>query len=168
MAGGVELDGFVKAATIEPDRDRWGRVVEEMPQSRYRGVHTKSLHRFGAGPFCHFTVRGLPPQEGVYCVVIDNEVVYVGRSDDLERIWGSTGIATISPSACYVGGQSTNCKVNHGILRAAQANRLIELWIKETTDSRRLKAALVHRLTPRWNDNVPSPHRGTRSRETHR
>ena len=39
---------------------------------------------------------------------------------------------SISPKNCYVGGQSTNCKVNNYIYGAAKSGKKLELYIYVT------------------------------------
>ena len=92
----------------------------------------------------------LPTDSGVYVVVIDRQsVAYVGMAEDLLQRW--RGCASIQPANCYEGGQSTNCKINNGILLATRKNRTIDLWIRETDEYQRLKSKLIHEFDPPWN-----------------
>ncbi len=147
---------FVHAAVIEPDRGADGALLEFMPQSRYERAKTTQLNRYGAGPFCRFAVKNLPPASGVYALAIDAVVAYIGIANDLAQRWGPQGYVTISPRNCYVGGQSTNCKVNSSILRAARDGRRIDLWIHETSEAEPVEARLIHELDPAWNGQKPS------------
>lgn len=91
-----------------------------MPQDRYTKAATTPLNPSGAGPFCRFKVTGLPSSSGVYVVTVDGGVVYVGRAENLSERWGQRGYAPIQPRNCFVGGQSTNCKINHRVLMASR------------------------------------------------
>ena len=153
----IDLLGFdfIHAATIEPEREPDGALREFMPQSRYAHADTTPLNRFGQGPFCRFDVRGLPPTSGVYAITVDDALAYVGIAVDLARRWGPMGYARISPKNCFVGGQSTNCKVNHHIMLAVRDGRRVDLWIHERSDPAPIEASLIRRLDPPWNGHRP-------------
>ena len=148
---------FVHATTIEPERDPDGALLGFTPQSRYAHAATMRLNRYGSGPFCRFDLKGLPQTSGVYVVTIDNAPVYVGIAVDLAKRWGPAGYANISPRACYEDGQSTNCKVNKYILRAAHEGCQIDLWVHEDPDPAPIEASLIRRLDPPWNGHRPRP-----------
>lgn len=146
---------FIHASAIDPKRGADGALLEFMPQSRYTHADTTRLNRYGEGPFCRFDAPSLPPTSGVYAVTVDDGLAYVGIAVDLARRWGPMGYANISPRACFVGGQSTNCKVNHYILLAAQADRRVDLWIHEAADPAPIEARLILQLDPPWNGHRP-------------
>ena len=146
---------FAHGAVIELDRGSDDAPLEFMPQSKYSGADTMRLNRYGAGPFCRFTVQDLPRTSGVYALTIDGVLAYVGLAKDLAQRWGPQGYANISPRACYVGGQSTNCKVNNRILISTRNGKRIDLWIHETFEPETVEARLIHELSPPWNDQRP-------------
>ena len=112
---------FTWAARIEPDRDVSGAPVELMPQDRYAKAATTPLNPNGEGPFCRFKVEDLPGSPGVYALTVDGDLVYVGKGQNLMERWGPRGYAAIHPRNCFVGGHSTNCKINHRVLVAARS-----------------------------------------------
>lgn len=142
---------FRRAGAVEPVREPGGAIREEMPQGRYANTGGLGLNAHGDGPFCEFSVPGLPSAPGVYAVTVASAVVYVGISVDIRQRWGPMGYGRISPRNCFEGGQSTNCKVNHAILLESRAGRAIELWIHETAEPRPLEARLIRDLDPPWN-----------------
>lgn len=143
---------FRLAARISPELASDGEPAEEMPQKRYHAAASSSLNRHGQGPFCRFSVAGLPAVPGVYAITVAQDLIYVGRTTDLQQRWGTRGYARIQPSSCFSRGQSTNCKVNHAILLAARNQLAVRLWIHETETPRPLEARLIAKLTPPWND----------------
>ena len=147
---------FIHADVIEPDRGDDGSPLEFMPQSRYELAETTRLNRYGEGPFCRFTVKGLPTTSGVYALTVDGVVAYVGKADNLTQRWGPQGYGNISPRNCYVGGQSTNCKVNNYILLCTREDRRTDLWIHETSDAGSVEAKVIRELDPPWNGQMPS------------
>ncbi len=126
-----------------------------MPQLNYAKRSTKRLNRHGHGPFCRFETRGLPHIRGVYALAVDNNVVYAGKATDLATRWGSQGYGSISPANCFVGGQSTNCRVNHEILLATRAGSTVEIWFRAEPDAERAEQILIRQLNPAWNIQVP-------------
>ena len=89
-------------------------------------------------------------------MAVDGVVAYVGIANHLAQRWGPQGYGNISPRNCYVGGQSTNCKVNNYILLCAREDRRTDLWIYETSDAGPVEAKLIRELEPPWNGQIPS------------
>ena len=148
------LDGetFRHAARISPEATPDGKPVEHMPQSRYRHADSTPLNLHGDGPFCRFSVAGLPAASGVYAVTVEGKLVYVGvAKKSLRERWGPRGPAHIHPKNCFKGGQSTNCKVNHAILLAARKELAIDLWTQLAEEPRPIERRLIAKLAPRWN-----------------
>lgn len=141
---------FCHVCDIEPQRDQAGAVCLYRPQSRYAKRKQRELHSDGKDPFCKFRIPTGLHQAGVYALIVNGDVRYIGRCTDLSRRFnGEHG--TISPSSCYVGGQMTNCRVNRHILNAATRRDKIELWFFDTEDPKEVKRRLMTRLRPPWN-----------------
>ena len=77
------------------------------------------------------------------------------RIVNLAERWGGRGYGAISPKNCFVGGQSTNCKVNNRILQHASAGRRIELWFHSTVNMGAIEQTVISTLSPAWNAQVP-------------
>ena len=142
---------FRLAGEVAPRADATGTVVDEHPAQRYDNVDGLRLNRHGAGPFTSLAPPPLPTTAGGYVLTCDDEPVYTGIADDLRRRWGSSGYAKIQPRNCFVGGQSTNCKVNAAILREWRAGRRFLLWVREGLDGHAEERVLISALRPRWN-----------------
>ena len=144
---------FIWVARIQPETRKDGIPRTDMPQKRYANAAQKRLNRHGAGPFCRFDVNDLPDTSGIYAVTLNGKLAYVGIAvKSLKQRWGSQGYGRISPRNCYVGGQSTNCKINHAILRAVRQKQIVDLWIHEMEWPRTLERHLIRELDPPWND----------------
>lgn len=138
-------------SAVEPETNARGEFVEVMPQDGYYKSATTELNPHGEGPFCQIPVPGLPARPGVLVVSVDGRPAYVGSaSKSLSEWWG--GFAQIQPANCFVGGQSTHCKVNNGVLCVARDGKAIALWIHETEDPDPVKRALIAKYEPIWND----------------
>src|SRR5438876_992068 len=105
--GGVS---FARVASLDPKRGPDGSPLELMPQSRYAKAAESQLHAHGAGPFCKFAIPWSLSGAGVYIITLDGRPVYVGECRHLAQRF-NMGYGTIQPKNCYVGGQSTNCRV---------------------------------------------------------
>ena len=143
---------FRHAARISPEAGPDGKPLEVMPQHRYRGTASKQLNCHGRGPFCRFSVAGLPAASGIYAVTVAQQVVYVGITKNLRERWGPGGYARIYPANCFRRGQSTNCKVNHNVLVATRRGLVVSLWIHQTANPGPLEDPLVKELVPQWNN----------------
>lgn len=146
---------FVLVGAIQPECEPSGVIREFMPQSRYAKSDTIPLNPYGAGPFCSFSIAWNIKQPGVYVVTLEGTPVYAGKCDDLSKRWGGMGYGSISPKNCFIGGQSTNCKVNNHILKNSQAGQCIELWFHQTTATALVERAVVLKLNPLWNSQIP-------------
>lgn len=146
-------DRFILAAHIQPDTDAEG----EPKQTQHFSEPETHLNQYGHLAFCRFPTPDLPRTSGVYGLTVDDELVYVGESQDLRKRWDGSGYARIARYNCYrktkdtSQGQSTNCRINNCILRAAQARRAIHLWVHETDHPRPVERLLIRCLEPPWN-----------------
>jgi hypothetical protein len=63
------------------------------------------------------------------------------------------GYGQISPRNCYIGGQPTNCRLNHLIYLASKDGKKVDLWFMPTGDRFAIEAALIQQLQTRqrWN-----------------
>jgi len=139
---------------IEVERDAAGSVREFMPQSRYVNKRGLRLNKHGAGPFCQFRIPGYLGYQGVYAVMTDGEISYIGECENLSERFNARGYGTIHPRNCFERGQPTNCKVNNVILGNAKEGRNMELWFYQTPHRKGIEAELIRRLQPRWNSQL--------------
>ena len=144
---------FIWITSIEPESNPNGTPVEFTPHQRYARADSKHLHAYGQGPFCRFKLTGLPAEPGIYALTVDDEVVYVGKARvSMAERWGARQYGNISPANCYIGGQSTNCKINSQILLAKKEGMRVELWFHRLQNPDELEKELIGKIEPRWND----------------
>lgn len=147
---------FSLSSTITLLREpKSGHPLEFMPQARYKRASTTPLNPHGHGPFCRLTTPGLPISSGVYALFVKNKLKYIGKARNLAERWGPQGYGAISPKNCFVGGQSTNCKMNHRILMATKAGENVELFVHLTESPGEVEAVLIGGLMPPWNGQIP-------------
>jgi hypothetical protein len=141
---------FARVCEIQPERDRAGQVRSFTPHEHSPNSRSLPLHVYGSGPFCRFRIPSDLPLEGVYLLVVRDIVRYVGECENLSRRYNA-GYGQISPRSCFIGGQSTNCKVNGLLFAAAVQHDPIDLWFHRTDNRWRVESDLIARLQPDWN-----------------
>ena len=127
---------------ILPERNSDGTVVECAPHGLYQNRKGLVLHKDGPGPFCKF--------RGVYIVTRNGNACYVGECVHLSKRF-NMGYGQISPRNCFVGGQSTNCRLNRRVLEAASRGETVELWFVATENRESVEFSLISTLRPEWN-----------------
>jgi hypothetical protein len=121
-----------------------------MPQSRYKNARNLPLNRYGSGPFCKFRVASRMRSSGVYLLMVNEEVRYVGESADLSARF-NMGYGNISPKNCFKGGQETKCRLNNLMYLTAHAGGRMSLWFFQTADYNSVESLLRTTLNPPWN-----------------
>ena len=79
---------FTFAALIEPKRSAGRGYIAYQPHSRYSRFGVEPLNPHGLGPFCKFSISGLPHDSGIYVFVVDSVPRYVGRTVDFASRMG--------------------------------------------------------------------------------
>jgi hypothetical protein len=140
--------GFI--CRIEPHRDRHGSIEELFPQCRFDNQQALPLNKYGDGPFCKFKIPNGLDLNGVYAILVDESLKYIGECEYLTSRY-NMGYGNISPRNCFRGGQETNCRINNLILRAAKGGSTITLWFHESSRYKEIERALRETLRPKWN-----------------
>lgn len=135
---------------LQPQRDANGQILKFYPQGAYDNKDNLPLLDDGNGPFCKFTIEaGNWP--GVYLWVEWNTVIYIGETKNLGNRF-NTGYGQISPRNCFVGGQSTNCRMNQVVLEHTEKGRCIDLYFLETQNHKQIELELLSRIESRYNN----------------
>ena len=142
---------FARVCLIQPECDPDGRPHEYVPQGGYSNLKGLPLHRHGAGPFCRFSIPANLHVAGVYLLLVDDSVRYVGECQSLSERFNSRGYGQIQPRNCYEGGQQTNCRLNRLILEAIKQGHRMDLWFRETPNRQAVERRLIASLAPPWN-----------------
>ena len=126
-----------------------GRVKEYTPQKEYSKCNGLPLGPNGSGTFCRFSIRA-HPIPGVYLWVVGNKIIYIGETSNLQRRFNN-GYGIISPRNCYVGGQSTNCKMNKVVMEYYKNGTPISLYFYQTTDYKQVELNLLKQIRTKYN-----------------
>lgn len=133
---------------LVPEREN-GQIREYYPQSGYKNKDGLPLLYHGRGAFCRFTVDA-PPVSGVYLWVNQGKILYIGETADLRQRF-NVGYGSISPRNCYLGGQSTNCKMNKVVLEYAKRDDPIRLYFYPTPNYKQVELELLHSISTKYN-----------------
>lgn len=146
---------------ITPERTDNGTVEALTPQQKYREANASFVHTYGWGPFCRFSIpTGWTDKSGVYALYSDNEIKYIGETQDLETRFNQ-GYGTISPRNCFNGGQETNCRINTLIREEVIAEYSVSLFYCDTENRAELESELVKYIDPPWNKDPGGSLQGT-------
>jgi len=141
---------FDYVCAIVPESDNSDQVRSFMPQTLYAKAASTRLNRYGSGPFCRFHIPKAITREGVYVIARGDQAMYVGLCDNLSSRF-NVGYGNISPKNCYVGGQSTNCKINTKILQETLNSTALQLWFLQNADKENMEREMIQHLRPPWN-----------------
>jgi hypothetical protein len=141
---------FAHICDIEPQKEKNGLVTSFAPQDRYKHKNRLPLNKYGAGNFCKFTIPKGYKVSGVYAILINKELKYIGECVNLSSRFNS-GYGNISPRNCFKGGQETNCRINKLIYNAAKNGDDISLLFLNTGNHRTIENGLILMNGPDWN-----------------
>ena len=126
-----------------------GKAIKYYPQDDYDNKSGLGLHSHGKGAFCRFNIKA-DNWAGVYLWILDGEIIYIGETAGLQQRF-NTGYGNISPRNCYVGGQSTNCKMNKVVLDNFERGKVVSLYFYQTTDYKRVELELLNKIQTPYN-----------------
>ena len=151
-AESITIDGqpFHFVAAIKPVENETGGIAGFFPQDEYQNSKSLPLNKYGEGPFCKFKIPSGLNDCGVYALLVNEELKYIGECVDLSNRY-NTGYGNISPRNCYRGGQETNCRINNLIFLAVKSGGRVTLWFHRTEDYKALELELREKLGPAWN-----------------
>ncbi len=141
---------FYFICMLTPQIDSNGIVDKFMPQSRYKNKKSISLNKYGSGPFCKFRIPKNFKLSGVYLILVNKRIKYIGECKNLTNRYNS-GYGQISPRNCFVGGQETNVRINNLIYRNTTLGHTIKLLFYPTTNYKIIEKQLRALVKPKWN-----------------
>lgn len=142
---------FVFVQNIKPCKNSNSTIKEFYPQSKYKNKNNEQLNKYGYGAFCKFSVNDKYKGKcGVYAYYIDDKLVYIGKCKDFALRF-NYGYGNISPKNCYIGGQSTNCKINKIVLESLKDKKDVSIYFYNTDRYDEIEKNLIKYYKPRYN-----------------
>lgn len=127
-----------RAGVLLVERDRTGEVVTSAPLEDMAAVEQR-YPAWALGPFGRIAPeRPLPDSAGVFALVQDGVVRYVGSSGDLERTFSSRGIGQISRREAQQSRNEERCRLNRLIVAEARKGRPVDLYVMPVESAGRL------------------------------
>jgi hypothetical protein len=148
----MQIDGiaFEFVCQLTAEKGPEGQLQSLMPQDRYRNARRLPLNTYGAGPFCKFRIPNEFKAGGVYALVVNGAVKYIGECINLSTRYNA-GYGNISPRNCFKGGQETNCRINTLIHGECLRGRQVELWFHPSREHKALEKRLLSQGAYEWN-----------------
>lgn len=134
---------------LMPECDARGKIIKYYPQAEYNNKEYLPLLHHGHGAFCRFSIQA-NNCPGVYLWVVNSQIIYIGETEGLQRRF-NMGYGRISPRNCYVGGQSTNCKMNKAVLTLYEQGKIVSLFFYNTEDYKRVELDLLEKINTPYN-----------------
>ena len=145
---------FKLIQSLIPETDEQGRAIKFYPQEMYRYKNNKKLLKQGTGAFCRFSIIA-EEAAGVYLLTDgDRNILYIGETRNLQQRFNNSRFGSygfITPAACYEGGQSTNCKINHLVLKHFEVVDPLRLYFMETADHKQVERVLLQSFVTPFN-----------------
>ena len=110
----------------------------------------RKKNAFGERDYCSFKIDYPQKVSGVYLWVVDDEIIYIGETDDLVKRFNS-GYGKITPYNCTTKGQITNCKMNGVVLDYFCQNKVIHLYFLPTTNYKQVELKLLSNIRTKYN-----------------
>jgi len=144
---------FCYLQDLMPQCNEAGNIIKFYPQNDYHNMMNLPLSNHGEGAFCRFSIKA-EDCPGVYLWVVDEQIIYIGETASLRQRF-NMGYCNISPRNCYIGGQSTNCKMNKVVLNLYEQGKIVNLYFYNTTDYKRVELDLLRNINTmyNWKDN---------------
>ncbi len=144
---------FEYVQDLKPVVDNKGNIKEYYPHENYT-LKELELHKYGKGPFCKFSINPKWSNvSGVYALYIEDKLVYIGQAIDFAKRF-NIGYGKISPRNCFVGGQSTNCKINNVVLNSVKEGKTVSLYFHQTNDFYQIEFNLIKQYKPEFNSSL--------------
>jgi hypothetical protein len=134
---------------LVPECDAAGNAIKLYPQNDYDNKKGLTLSYHGEGAFCRFSINA-EDWPGVYLWVVDGQIIYIGETAGLRQRF-NMGYGNISPRNCYVGGQSTNCKMNKVVLGHYERGKAVSLYFYNTPDYKKVELDLLGQIYTPYN-----------------
>lgn len=142
---------FADVAAVTCDRDAFGRVAVETP-ALHAANPNRAQHAYGRGPFARLGFATGEQRPGVFAVLVDGRLRYLGRTASLAGSFGASGLGRIDARACVEPRELWRCRVNGEIAQALRRGASVTVLFHPSRHAADLERSLIATLAPDWND----------------
>ena len=116
-------------------------------------LYKKFLNNFGDKTYSKFWIddKNILDKKGLYLFCVNNDIMYIGKCVDNFKNRIDIGYGNISPRNCFLGGQSTNCRINYFITLVKNNIELYILTMENIEEINKLEKILIKKYKPKWN-----------------
>ncbi|MEK4229371.1 hypothetical protein [Solibacillus sp. FSL H8-0538] len=128
------------------------QIMKDMGDPYYK----QFLNNYGDMKYSKFVVRGneeLLQKNGVYIIIVGNELVFSGVCARSFRERFNQHIGNISAKGCFRDGTATHCHINAQITKKIDTCKVYFSIcpMNDKKEMNRLKNAIIKRFEPEWN-----------------
>lgn len=124
------------------------KILKDKGDMSYKGF----LNKYGDSKFCEFAITKFLSDRGIYCFVVENQIVYLGRCTDNFRKRINYGYGKIHPKNCFLDGQATNCNINALINSGANVAFGVHIMTDKSVDEiKQLEKLILSSNSFKWN-----------------
>ena len=138
---------FEYQCDIKAEVNENGDIITYNPADKYKKKASTNLNDYGNSEFCYLSKMNLCKDSGVYAVYEDDKLIYIGRAKNLCSRWSRVNYGAISPKNCYLGGQSTNCKINSYICERLKEGKKLELYFYKAEEYINVESVLLDKYS---------------------
>ncbi|ATP40567.1 hypothetical protein CSE16_11180 [Solibacillus sp. R5-41] len=132
-----------------------GRAIQQIKNLGHP-FYKQFLNNYGDLEYSRFAVKGSDEalqKNGVYIVIVDNELVFCGVCARTFKERFNQHIGSIYAKGCFRDGTATHCHINANITQKLQTSN-VHFGICPIDDKKEmndLKNAIIKRFEPEWN-----------------
>lgn len=113
------------------------------------------LNKYGDNKFCNYRVNEYLNDKGLYCYILDNEILYLGRSLKTFKERLNIDYGRITPYNCLIDGQATDCHINSLVNEfSVNGNLKIGIYVmtnKTNEEIKCLEKQILSQFDFKWN-----------------
>jgi len=148
----AHLQSIITETYMKSYHQPLGAFLYELKQEG-DAFYRRFLNMYGDAHYCTFSIKdtSAKAQKGLYCYVVNNTVVYIGRCRDNFGKRFNQGYGVIHPKNCYLDGQATNCHLNALVNQYTSAVQCYIHPLFDNTRIEQLERELILLYKPAWN-----------------
>tara|TARA_B100000676_G_scaffold8612_1_gene7902 strand:+ start:5918 stop:6280 length:363 start_codon:yes stop_codon:yes gene_type:complete len=113
-------------------------------------IHWNENKEVSGHETANFRVQNEWKKAGVYVIVVDGGIEYVGQTMNIQRRIND-GYGNICPANFGINGRRTNVAVNAKIVEARSNGKQVEIFFGEIENREEIEKIMINQIHPAWN-----------------